>query len=119
MMVSVLTFGHSVYVYVEIVKDATAIARGLAGYAYLAADYGMLFDMGYEDDHHFWMHGVRFPLDIVFLDPSMTVVGVLADVPAMNDVFRHVGKPSRYVLEVNANWAETNGIIVGSKGVLH
>lgn len=119
MKYSVFTFENSAFVYVEVVWDRQSIERGLSGYQSIHSDYGMFFDLDRTADHLFWMHGVRFPLDIVFFDEFVTVVGILKNVPADSNELRSVGKLSRYVLEVNAGWTDANGVVTGMKGFLH
>ena len=79
---------------------------------------GMLFIFPSEGSPSFWMQGVLIPLDLVWIDGRLNVVGVTANVPP------HTGpgspplypppQPVRYVLEVNAGIADELGIGPGS-----
>ncbi len=70
----------------------------------------------------FWMRGMRFPLDMVWIDADLRVVGVTADVPHAlpgtpdSDLPTYTSpSPVRYVLELNAGTAAQHGIAPGSQ----
>lgn len=102
----------------EIAKNEHDVTRGLMYRTEMADDHGMLFKMPQRQEQIFWMRNTCIPLDMLFLDDDGTVVGVLADVPVLNEEQRTVGKPSRYVLETNAGWAEAHGVRAGMKAKL-
>jgi uncharacterized membrane protein (UPF0127 family) len=81
---------------------------------HLPPDDGMLFLMGFEDDHVFWMHNTLIPLDMIFIGKDMKVAGVVANATPRTDERRSVGRPSMYVLEVNGGWAAAHGIGAGA-----
>ncbi len=94
--------------------------QGLSGREYMAPDAGMLFVFEEEQQLHFWMKEMRFPLDIVWIDARCRLVGVSAEVPtpapnAGNDEIPRARSPSpaRFVLEVNAGEAARNGLSEG------
>ena len=76
---------------------------------------GMLFAMDEDRDHSFWMENTWIPLDMVFIDKTGVVVGILRDVPPRTRDSRTVGKTSRFVLEVDAGWCARNGLRVGER----
>ena len=83
--------------------------QGLSGRTVLAHDEGMLFVFEEEQQLHFWMKEMLFPLDIIWIDAQCRLIDVAADVPAPlpgtgNEEIPRVQSPSpaRYVLEVNA-----------------
>jgi uncharacterized protein len=100
---------------VEVVSTDAAIMKGLMYRQYLAPDDGMLFLMGAEDDWGFWMKNTLIPLDIIFITRDLAVAGVLYDMKPRDNVSKHIGTPSLYVLEVNAGWAKAHGIDKGAK----
>jgi len=51
---------------------------------------------------------------MIFLDDDGLVVGVLENVPTLNDAPRSVPCPSTHVLEVNAGWSRRVGVRAGS-----
>ena len=94
--------------------------QGLGGRGSLAADAGMLFVFEEEGQHSFWMRGMRFPLDFIWISSDGLVVELTEDVPppapgaADGDLplFRP-GTPVLYVLEVNAGVVREAGVGVG------
>jgi uncharacterized membrane protein (UPF0127 family) len=104
-----------VTVNVEVVKSKGRVQRGLMYRKFLAPDAGMLFLMGDEDDHYFWMKNTLIPLDIIFIKADMTVAGVLENMKPHDTTSKGVGVPSLYVLEVNAGWARANGVGPGTR----
>jgi uncharacterized membrane protein (UPF0127 family) len=99
---------------VEVVKSAGRVQRGLMYRKFLGADDGMLFLMGDLDDHHFWMQNTLIPLDIMFIGDDLRVVGILENMQPLDTTSRGVGKPSRYVLEVNGGYAKQHDIGPGT-----
>jgi uncharacterized membrane protein (UPF0127 family) len=98
----------------EVVSTPATIQRGLMYRSHLPPDDGMLFLMGFEDDHTFWMHNTLIPLDMIFIGADMKVAGVAANAEPRTDTHRSVGKPSLYVLEVNGGWAAAHGVGPGT-----
>lgn len=66
---------------VEISDTAAKRSKGLSGRAGLAEKEGMLFVFEKLDKYPFWMKGLTFPLDFVWIKGD-TVVDLLEDVPA-------------------------------------
>lgn len=100
---------------VEVAVTPAERRSGLAGRPSLAPDHGMLFVYPDTAPRSFTMEGMRFDLDLVTLDRSGTVTGVLS---------RRAGDgpftlpPAAYVLEVAAGWAVDHGVAVGSRAEL-
>ena len=95
-------------------------ARGLGYRAGLAAGTGMLFVNDDSSIRTFWMKGMRFCLDIIWIDDGQ-VVGAAESVcpvaPGTPDAEQprySSGVPVRYVLEVPAGWLAANGLGAGS-----
>lgn len=104
----------SARVLVEVARTRAAIDRGLQHRHHLPADHGMLFLMGTEDIHTFWMRNTSIPLDIIFIAADMRVVGVVADAVPHTDVDRMVPARSLYVVEVNAGFASVYHVRAGT-----
>jgi uncharacterized membrane protein (UPF0127 family) len=79
----------------------------------LSDDEGMLFAFGDDRDHSFWMKNTFISLDLIYLDARGEIVGIIADVPPLSLESRSVGRPSRYVLEVQAGFASRHGLALG------
>ncbi|MDD5415855.1 MAG: DUF192 domain-containing protein [Candidatus Daviesbacteria bacterium] len=65
---------------VEIADTQEKRAKGLAGRSSLASDSGMLFIFSEPSKHSFWMKGLLFPLDFIWISGDK-VVGILQNVP--------------------------------------
>ncbi|MSU55950.1 MAG: DUF192 domain-containing protein [Candidatus Taylorbacteria bacterium] len=89
--------------------------KGLGGRDSLGADEGMLFIFPETSVHPFWMKGMRFPLDMIWLSDEMEVVHLETDVAV--DTYPALfgqGIQARYVLELSAGMAEKSGITLGN-----
>ena len=100
---------------VELAKSAKDAERGLMYRTSMPEEHGMLFYLGTREDHAFWMHNTCISLDILFVDELGTIVGILEDVPVLNDQPRGVGRMSTHVLEVNGGWCRRHGVRTGQK----
>lgn len=105
----------AVTVSVEIANTPTSRERGLMYRNDLAADAGMLFLFPHEQAQEFWMKNTPLPLDMVFIDTSRTIVGIVADTRPFSTQARGVKTPSRYVLEVHAGFCAKHGVAAGDK----
>jgi uncharacterized membrane protein (UPF0127 family) len=104
---------------VEIADTPATEARGLMYRTELGAMNGMIFVWQDERPRTFWMRNTCLPLDMLFLAKDGTIVGILEQVPTLNDRARSVGCPSAYVLEVNAGWTRKHGITPGMKAEIN
>lgn len=100
---------------VERALDDAGRARGLMYRTALPDDGGMLFSWNDERVRSFWMRNTCIPLDMLFISADAVVVGVLEQVPPMNDQARSVPCPARHVLEVNAGYVRAHGIKPGQR----
>jgi len=100
---------------VEIAADEASRARGLMFRRSLEPDHGMLFVFPSSEEQTFWMHDTPLALDMIFLDESRAVVGVVANATPQTDTPRTVGKPSRYVVEVAAGEAAAHAVGPGAR----
>jgi len=103
-----------VRVRVELARTDEERARGLMYREHLNADAGMLFLWEDEDIRTFWMRNTLIPLDMLFISGDHRVVGIVENAQPQTDSLRQVDRPSQFVLEVNAGFAATNGITVGT-----
>ncbi len=100
---------------VEVVRTRRAIQRGLMYRQHMAENDGMLFLMGKDEVQSFWMRNTLIALDMLFIRKDMTVAGIVKDARPLTETSRNVGKPSLYVLEVNAGWTTTYRISAGAR----
>ncbi len=93
--------------------------KGLSGVTSLPEGHGMLFVFDKPGNNSFWMHGMKFPLDIIFILDDR-VVGVYENLPPADD--RELNPPqwggdviSDRALEINAGMVKKFNIKVGDK----
>jgi len=87
----------------------------------LAPGSGMLFVFPSAEPHTFWMKGMRFCLDIVWIEAGKitgAAESVCPDPPGTPDIDRErfsSGEPVSYVLEVPSGWLAANGYGEGTE----
>lgn len=112
---NVVINGHTIHV--EIAITNAEKEKGLGYRDSLAADNGMLFVYQNKDRYGFWMKGMRFPLDFIWINGNK-VVDVSQNIPQpVSDSMQPVNLapivPVDKVLEVNAGTIEELGIKIG------
>jgi len=103
---------------VEIADTPAEWSRGLSGRENLAENSGMLFVYGDYNIRSFWMKGMKFPLDIVWIKDGIVMeCEKQVQVLDKNGQISQVLSPSEvnYVLEVNSGICEKYGIVPGVK----
>lgn len=110
------TEGGEIPVHVDVARTPAEREKGLMFVERLEEGRGMLFLMGPpERVLTFWMKNTYIPLDMIFLDSSRTVVGVVENAEPLTLDPRRVDRPSSYVVEVSGGWARKVGIRAGVK----
>ena len=107
-------FGGAHRLAVEIADTTPLRTRGLMWRSELPDGTGMLFIFPAEMVQSFWMRNTLIPLDMLFIDKRMRVVGVVQWAEPKTLSPRTVGKASLYVLEVPGGWTSKNGVHAGS-----
>ena len=102
---------------VDVAASSVAQVRGLSWRETMAADSGMVFVYTQPRHQSFWMYGMQFPLDFVWIR-DFTVIGIHENVghPEANngEIIRVSSpEPADMVLEINAGEIAKNGIKVG------
>jgi len=108
-------FGGTHRLAVEIADNSTLRTRGLMWRSDVPDGTGMLFIFPNEVVQSFWMRNTLIPLDILFVDRTGKVVGVVQWAEPKTLTSRTVGKPSMYVLEVPGGWASRNSVQAGAR----
>jgi uncharacterized protein len=107
---------------VELVADLAVTdeqkSNGLGIKDSLKENEAMLFPFSREDKHTFWMNGMKFPIDIIWLDNNKQVVHVEHSLdPCGPNSFCPTYTPredSLYVLETVAGFAQKYNITEGT-----
>lgn len=104
----------------ELARTPEERAQGLSGRASLPDDGGMLFVFQEERRATFWMQGMRFPLDFIWISRDRRVADLTENVPPPepgvpgDELPRYQpGEPVLYALEVNAGVIREFGVQVG------
>lgn len=85
---------------VEIADTQAEQTQGLSGRASLGANEGVLFVFDKSDYYGFWMKDMLFPIDIIWIDEHMRVIGTTKNISP--DTYPNVfypPAPSQFVLE--------------------
>lgn len=104
---------------VEVAATPEQRAQGLGNRASLAADAGMLFVFDNPGQPQFWMKGMQFPLDFIWLYQGQ-IVDISQNIPApqsgQTDASLPIIQPqvaADSVLEVNAGFVSQHSIRIG------
>jgi hypothetical protein len=107
--------GNTVRVAVEVARTPEQRRLGLKHRSGLDKGKGMIFLFDRPEIQSFWMKDTMIPLDMIFIGPDMTVVGVVEDTVPMSLAPCRVQEPSQYVLEVEAGFTARHGIEAGAR----
>jgi len=99
----------------EVVSTPQERATGLMYRKSLGSNRGMLFIFPVVTLQSFWMKNTYIALDIIFIDQTFKVVGILDQVLPLSERKQSISKRSKYVVELLAGTAEKNGIRSGSR----
>jgi uncharacterized protein len=100
---------------IEVANTNEQRERGLMFRKHLDDDAGMIFVFPDSQPRNFWMHNTDIPLDMIFVDSSFRVTGIVANAAPQTDTLRGVEGNSEYVLEVNGGFCARNGIKPGDR----
>lgn len=102
---------------VELAMTPSEITKGLAYRKHLTPNHGMVFLLDHEEQYGFWMKGMEFPIDILWIQGA-TIVDIHKNVPVapaepypMYVPRQAVGK----VLELAAGTVDRLGIQIGDE----
>lgn len=87
--------------------------QGLSGRKEIGAT-GMLFVFDEVDYHGIWMKDMFFPIDLIWIDENLTVIGIEKGVRP--DTYPRTFRPplpAKYLIETTERYTETFGISVG------
>lgn len=109
---------HQSCVNVELVQKPHELTRGLQFRKSLAKNSGMLFIFHRVNLYQFWMKDTFIALDIIWLSEDKKINYIARQVPPCREDPCPTYGPnatSRYVLEVNAGYADELGLNVGDE----
>jgi uncharacterized protein len=106
-------FGGVHRVEVEVAATPESRTRGLMWRKEMAPGKGMLFLFPEEELQSFWMRNTLIPLDMLFINSKMQLVGIVERAVPRTLAPRSVGLPSQFVLEVPGGWCQSVGVVKG------
>jgi uncharacterized membrane protein (UPF0127 family) len=98
----------------EVARTDDERAQGLMYRQEVPDGTGMLFVFQDSQVRSFWMQNTYVPLDIAFLDASLTVVDIQQMEPLSTDFYTSKA-PAMFALEVRQGWFAEMGIVVGAR----
>jgi len=107
---------------VEIIRDSWLKAKGLSGRDSLSNKTGMLFVFNNPARHSFWMKGMKFPLDIIWINNNRVIditynaqpLSLTPPPSSLSKIVHKPNQPANMALEINAGEATRFGIEVGN-----
>lgn len=104
---------------VECAVSPSALKQGLSGRKELALGHGMLFVFETLDRHTMWMPDMHFPIDVIWLDETLSVVNITYNLQPCQDTQNCPSSSSvymcKYAIEVYAGEAARQGFIQGTQ----
>jgi uncharacterized protein len=113
--VVIATDGGAVPFTVELAVTPKQRERGLMFRESLGADEGMLFLFDAQQQLSFWMKNTYIPLDMIFINEAMDIIGIVESAEPLTLTSRRVPGVSRYVLEVKGGTAARLGLRAGQR----
>lgn len=104
---------------VEVADTPSSQEQGLMYRKSLPENAGMLFLMPNEEVQTFWMKNTIVPLDIIFIFSDWKIAGYAENTKPYSEENISIGKPTKYVLEVNAGFCKKHDIQPGDKIIYH
>jgi len=101
---------------IEIAQTLMQKSKGLSHRLSLEKDHGMFFIFSYSGFHLFWMKGMKFGIDIIWIDENYKIIDISKNIlPKFWPQFLKPNQPAQYVLEVNAGFSDMNKIQIGDE----
>lgn len=98
--------------HLEVAASGVSQAKGLSGLQDLPRSEGMLFAYKKSDTLCFWMKGMNFPLDIIWLDGAKKIVHIEENIQPSSYPENYCAD-GQYVVELNAGEARAGGLRQG------
>lgn len=101
---------------IEVAANEARRTQGLMNRTSLPNNAGMLFIFEQQEEElSFWMRNTLISLDLIFLNAQREVVHIAKYTQIQSDAPITSTAPSQYVVEVNAGFADTHKIEIGSR----
>lgn len=101
--------------FMEVADTDKLRIKGLSERTSLDPDRGMLFTDTVSGTQCFWMQGMRFALDLVWLDFEKRIIQIDKNVDPDTYPEQFCTENVRYVIELNAGYSNKKGLNLGQK----
>ena len=102
-------------IYGKVAKNDKELQKGLMfRKSRLKNNEGMLFPMTYKINS-MWMKNTHIPLDVIFLDENMRILGYVVDTVPLSLESISIDKKSNNVLEMNGGSVDKFNMKIGDK----
>lgn len=109
----------SMKVFVKVADESHEQIKGLSGTTGLGELEAMLFVFDTVDKHGIWMKDMNYPIDIFWISDDERIIHIEKDVnPNTYPKSFKPKEPARYVIETNADFADTFNVTVGQDVVM-
>jgi uncharacterized membrane protein (UPF0127 family) len=100
----------------EVAKNSAEFDKGLAGRPCILPNQGMFFAFTKPGQYPFWMKGMKFPIDIIWITSTHQVAAIeVNESPSTYPASKFVNKiPAQYVLELKANRSKELRMAIGT-----
>lgn len=98
---------------IEIADTDSSRTRGMMQRESIPEDWGMLFIFPNEEERGFWMANTPMALDLMFIDADSTIINIARYVQPMSAETISSEGPAQFVLEVEAGYSDSIGIVEG------
>lgn len=102
-----------------VTESLNDMAVGLGAFESIENNQGMLFSFPEENFHSFWMKGMKFDIDIIFLNKDKKIIQIFENAQKDSYINEKNYKSylpklkSQYVIEIKAGESKKNGIKPG------
>jgi len=110
---SVLLLPTGFAVFVDVARKPAELRQGLMGRTKLLNYQGMLFVQPTTGVYRYWMQGVLIPLDIIWLDDHLSILGMYTHASPGSTFPLGSCLASKYALELAAGMVGRYGLRVG------
>lgn len=101
---------------VEHAYDLRKQIKGLSGRKSIDENSGLLYAFADQGQYHFWMRGMLFAIDILWIGSDGRVVDVKENISPDTFPEKFTSRePAHYVLEASAGFAKRNSISIGTR----
>jgi len=121
-LIRIVSDNSIIPVYVEIANDPAEQSRGLMFRKSMEWNNGMFFVFDEDRKLSFWMKNTYIPLDMIFINNEFKIIDIKENAKPCLEMpcpTYSSKEPVKYVLEVNAGFAQKNKIKIGDKLIMN